>query len=201
MNALLLRLFILQFCLSIPTLILGQIKWTNSTVKLAAHELEIGKKTVTVNTKPEAEELFLGLFLSWGVRNSDGFNSTGAKKYFRPYDIETGTTIVENYYHWDNIFEFRRFDSWEFTETVDDIPINVVRPLTPAEIKKIQEMVKSIGVTHLLTAAGVTSLKNHNPFQDIDSFIPHLQIHIQKDIKNNQNILIFKTGTRKIFFK
>ncbi|GGX41020.1 DUF6531 domain-containing protein [Saccharospirillum salsuginis] len=72
------------------------VPWSNATVKSAAEALLRGDTSVTVNSRSEAEELFLGLFAGQGYRNAEAFNSVTAKDYFRTVNGK------EPYYHWDD---------------------------------------------------------------------------------------------------
>ena len=51
------------------------IKWSSKTVKDAADQLTNGAKSVTVNSKSEAEELFLNLYQSDGYTNTTGMDA------------------------------------------------------------------------------------------------------------------------------
>jgi hypothetical protein len=63
----------------------------------AAKLLENGATSVTVRTKAEAEELFLGLFQGKGYTNTTSMGAMDAK------NLQGGT--FANTYHWDNVFD------------------------------------------------------------------------------------------------
>jgi RHS repeat-associated protein len=72
------------------------IPWSNGSVKRASDALDRGATSVTVNSRAEAEELFLGKYVGQGYRNAEEFNSATAKTHFRK------TKEPEKYYHWDD---------------------------------------------------------------------------------------------------
>lgn len=69
------------------------IKWSSKTVRLAADDLDNGATEVTVSTRSEAEELFLGKFQGDGYINTTDMSPTEAKDF---YGSKEGT------YHWDD---------------------------------------------------------------------------------------------------
>ena len=60
----------------------------------AAKDLESGSSSVIVNSRSEAEELFLGLFQGKGYTNTTGMDAMDVKNMF-------GTKA--NTYHWDDV--------------------------------------------------------------------------------------------------
>lgn len=68
--------------------------WTSASVKSADKALSEGAASVTVKSRAEAEELFLGRYQADGYRNATGFDGVGTKDYF---GSKGGT------YHWDDI--------------------------------------------------------------------------------------------------
>jgi hypothetical protein len=75
---------------------LPDIKWSSPSVRRASEALDRGEISVTVKSRAEAEEIFLGRYVGDGYRNAEEFNSATAKKHFRK------TKEPENYYHWDD---------------------------------------------------------------------------------------------------
>jgi RHS repeat-associated protein len=73
------------------------IPWTSPSVKRASDALDRGATSVTVNSRAEAEELFLGKYVGEGYRNAEEFNSATAKTHFRK------VRNPEDYYHWDDV--------------------------------------------------------------------------------------------------
>ncbi|SDO69144.1 RHS repeat-associated core domain-containing protein [Pseudomonas arsenicoxydans] len=73
------------------------IPWSSPTVKRASDALDRGATSVTVNSRAEAEELFLGKYVGEGYRNAEEFNSATAKTHFRK------VRNPEDYYHWDDV--------------------------------------------------------------------------------------------------
>ncbi|MDY0743357.1 RHS repeat-associated core domain-containing protein [Paucibacter sp. R3-3] len=71
-----------------------EIGWTSSSVRVADKALSQGASSVTVASRAEAEELFLGRYQGAGYRNSSGFDGVGTKQYF---GSKQGT------YHWDDV--------------------------------------------------------------------------------------------------
>jgi len=69
------------------------IPWSSSAVSSAANQLNKGATSITVKTRAEAEELFLGLYQGNGYTNTTGMSATEAKQYSGG---KTGT------YHWDD---------------------------------------------------------------------------------------------------
>ncbi len=67
------------------------IPWTNLSVAEAAKKLEKGAKEVTVKSKSEAEELYLGLYQSKGLTNTTGMSAKEARELVGK----------NNTYHWD----------------------------------------------------------------------------------------------------
>lgn len=74
----------------------NKIPWSSGNVKSAASTLSNGAKSVTVKSRSQAEELFLGLYQGKGFRNSSGFDGVGTKQYF---GSKKGT------YHWDDALD------------------------------------------------------------------------------------------------
>jgi hypothetical protein len=75
---------------------LPDIKWSSPSVRRASEALDRGETSVTVKSRAEAEEIFLGRYVGEGYRNAEEFNSVTAKKHFRK------TKEPEGYYHWDD---------------------------------------------------------------------------------------------------
>ena len=71
------------------------IPWSSVTVSDAAKQLENGVNSVTVNTRSQAEELFLGLYQGDGYVNVTGMNAMDAKNLYGGKG---------NTYRWDDIF-------------------------------------------------------------------------------------------------
>jgi hypothetical protein len=71
---------------------LREIPWSSKSVRDAAKSLERGATEVTVGSRAEVEELFLGRYQGQGYRNSSGMSPTEAKNFFGG---KSGT------YHWD----------------------------------------------------------------------------------------------------
>lgn len=177
----------------------GKISWSSQVLRRVAVLIEQGAVRGTVKNKQEAQELYLGMFHGKGVRNADDFNSTSAKDFFQRFNVEQGGTILENYYHWDDIFEFRKFDSWAFTRNIDGVPTTITRSLTQSEITQIRQMLNISESSHRITSEGAYVLKNHDPFTDADSFVSHLQIHFRATPDGANGI--FEGRIYKIFFK
>ena len=72
-----------------------EIPWSSSTVSDAARQLETGAKSVTVKSRSQAEELFLGMYQGDGYVNVTGMDAMDAKNLFGGKG---------NTYHWDDIF-------------------------------------------------------------------------------------------------
>jgi len=70
-----------------------EIPWSNRSVKKAAQQLESGNTKVTVNSRSEAEELFLRKYHGDGYRNATGNDGVGTKQLFGK---------KEGTYHWDD---------------------------------------------------------------------------------------------------
>lgn len=68
------------------------IPWSSSSVASSANKLLKGTKEVTVSSKSEAEEIFLGLYQGKGYKNVTGMNATSSKNLL---GSKKGT------YHWD----------------------------------------------------------------------------------------------------
>jgi hypothetical protein len=68
------------------------IRWSSRTVKIAAEELELGSQTVWVETRAEAEELFLRLYHGDGYVNTTGMTGTEVNRFF--------TAGRPGTYHW-----------------------------------------------------------------------------------------------------
>ena len=80
----------------VATLIKGTsktIKWSSKSVSDAAKLLENGATSVTVKTRAEAEELFLGKYQGAGYKNVTGMDAMDSKNLL-------GTKA--NTYHWDD---------------------------------------------------------------------------------------------------
>ncbi|MGH2486349.1 MAG: hypothetical protein ACRDHE_10080, partial [Ktedonobacterales bacterium] len=76
----------------------GAQKWSSPTVAKAAHALDEGANDVTVNSRSEAEELFLGRYAGDGYRNTTGFKGPENgfwDEFKRVFGGKAGT------YHWD----------------------------------------------------------------------------------------------------
>jgi hypothetical protein len=71
---------------------LGDIPWSNSSVRRAAGQLDRGAREVYVGSRAEAEELFLGRYQGAGYRNTTGMSGREAREFF---GTKAGT------YHWD----------------------------------------------------------------------------------------------------
>nr|WP_233580466.1 RHS repeat-associated core domain-containing protein [Streptomyces triticirhizae] len=69
------------------------IPWSSGRVSRAARELENGATSVTMGSRSEVEELFLGVYQGQGYRNATGFDGPGTRQYFGE---KRGT------YHWDD---------------------------------------------------------------------------------------------------
>lgn len=72
------------------------IPWSSPSIRRAAEALARGSKTVTVKSRSEAEELFLGIFQGQGFKNTTGFSDKGARDFFGG---KLGT------YHWDDVLD------------------------------------------------------------------------------------------------
>jgi hypothetical protein len=73
-----------------------EIPWSSNSVKKAASELRKGAESVTVRSRSEAEELFLGVFQGYGYTNTTGMGPMDVKEFF---GSKAGT------YHWDDVFD------------------------------------------------------------------------------------------------
>ncbi|ROP30421.1 RHS repeat-associated protein [Couchioplanes caeruleus] len=71
----------------------GEIPWSSGRVSSGARSLDQGATKITVGSRAEAEELFLGKYQGQGYRNASGFDGVGTKQYFGE---KRGT------YHWDD---------------------------------------------------------------------------------------------------
>jgi hypothetical protein len=69
------------------------IPWSSGSVSRASRALDEGATSVLVNSRSEAEELFLGKYQGAGYRNASGFDGPGTRQYF---GSKVGT------YHWDD---------------------------------------------------------------------------------------------------
>jgi hypothetical protein len=67
--------------------------WSSRSVNLAAKAADRGSLDIWVKSQSEAEELFLGHFQRYGLKNATGMGSTEAKSFFG-----------NNFYHWDTKF-------------------------------------------------------------------------------------------------
>jgi RHS repeat-associated protein len=74
----------------------GEIPWSSAKLAAAAKALKDGATSITVDTKAEAEELFLRLYQGDGYRNTTGMGPTEVKDMFGE---KAGT------YHWDTAGE------------------------------------------------------------------------------------------------
>jgi hypothetical protein len=72
--------------------VLRELDWTSKSVRDAAKALQGGAREVSVASKAEAEELFLGCYQSLGYRNTTGWSPMEVKNFFGQ---KAGT------YHWD----------------------------------------------------------------------------------------------------
>lgn len=72
--------------------VIKEFRWSTKTVAHAAKALNKGAREVVVKTRAEAEELFAGLYLGRGFRNTTGMSGVEAKGFFG----KAGT------YHWDD---------------------------------------------------------------------------------------------------
>jgi hypothetical protein len=68
------------------------LQWSSKTLRDSDKALDYGATNVTVASKAEAEELFLGRYQAWGYRNTTGMSPAEAKGFFGD---KMGT------YHWD----------------------------------------------------------------------------------------------------
>ncbi|WP_214324798.1 DNRLRE domain-containing protein [Nonomuraea sediminis] len=71
-----------------------KIPWSSGTVSRAAKAIDEGATSIHVQSRSQAEELFLGKFQGAGYRNATGFDGVGTKQYF---GSKVGT------YHWDDV--------------------------------------------------------------------------------------------------
>ncbi|MDQ2816084.1 MAG: Hint domain-containing protein [Actinomycetota bacterium] len=69
------------------------IPWSSGSVSRASRALDEGSTSVSVGSRSEAEELFLGKYQRAGYRNATGFDGPGTRQYF---GSKVGT------YHWDD---------------------------------------------------------------------------------------------------
>jgi hypothetical protein len=69
------------------------IPWSSGSVSRASRALDEGSTSVSVSSRSEAEELFLGKYQGAGYRNATGFDGPGTRQYF---GSKVGT------YHWDD---------------------------------------------------------------------------------------------------
>lgn len=69
------------------------VPWSSRSLNFASKSLTGGSKSVWVKSQNEAEELFLGHFQGYGLKNATGMSSTEAKNFFG-----------SNFYHWDTKF-------------------------------------------------------------------------------------------------
>ena len=103
------------------------IKWSSKTVKDAADQLTNGAKSVTVNSKSEAEELFLNLYQSDGYTNTTGMDAMDVKNMY-------GTKA--NTYHWDTE---AGNDGWLLGHSLDNpdgaMPHLQIHPVSGKEIR------------------------------------------------------------------
>ncbi|MBA2392725.1 MAG: hypothetical protein H0V70_08260 [Ktedonobacteraceae bacterium] len=74
----------------------GDIPWSSKTVRQAAQSIDAGATDVTVSSRSEAEELFLGKYQGSGYRNTSGLSGPEAKNLF---GSKRGT------YHWDDVLD------------------------------------------------------------------------------------------------
>ncbi|MFE7135688.1 polymorphic toxin-type HINT domain-containing protein, partial [Streptomyces sp. NPDC057638] len=67
--------------------------WSSGRVSAAVRAINEGRTKITVGSRSEAEEIFLGRFQGDGYRNAAGFDGKGTRQYF---GSKSGT------YHWDD---------------------------------------------------------------------------------------------------
>lgn len=73
-----------------------EIPWSSKTVSDAAKDLDNGARSVTVDTRSQAEEIFLGNYQGDGYTNVTGMDAMDAKNLLGG----KGST-----YHWDDTFD------------------------------------------------------------------------------------------------
>jgi len=71
----------------------SDIPWSSKIVSDASKELDGGAKSVTINNRSQAEELFLGKYQGDGYTNVTGMDAMDAKNYLGD---------KANTYHWDD---------------------------------------------------------------------------------------------------
>ena len=59
----------------------ARIPWSSKVVSDASDQLDNGAKSVSVNNRPQAEELFLGKYQGKGYTNVTGMDAMDAKKF------------------------------------------------------------------------------------------------------------------------
>jgi RHS repeat-associated protein len=72
--------------------VLRELRWSSKSLREAASALEMGSKEITVASRAEAEELFLGKYQARGYRNTTGWSPKNSRNFF-------GTKLGT--YHWD----------------------------------------------------------------------------------------------------
>ncbi|WP_185910914.1 putative T7SS-secreted protein [Streptomyces sp. WAC07149] len=69
------------------------IPWSSGSVSSAVRAIDDGSTQISVASRSEAEEIYLGKFHGEGYRNAEGFDGKGTRQYF---GSKSGT------YHWDD---------------------------------------------------------------------------------------------------
>jgi hypothetical protein len=72
--------------------VLRELRWSSKSLREAASALDMGSNEVTVASRAEAEELFLGRYQADGYRNTTGWSPKDSRNFF---GTKHGT------YHWD----------------------------------------------------------------------------------------------------